>query len=179
MKHSFQAFSIAKHPLPASIPTTYLPGILEVPNYAPIKRHPRATYQDLKNRPLRMSDPRIPELYPRSTPSWQGKQRQAFWDLNEGRYQPFNTRPDLLEKKANECLSRNGRLYAESVCLPLLVLSPFPLTSFPLPPSSYPLGPCKEATAANPTVSTRMQASRTHTPRTVQPSTRTASSRGS
>lgn len=63
----------------------------------------------------KMSDPKIPELYPRSTPSWQAKQREAFWSVNEGKTQPFNTRPDELEKLARECLSRNGRLYAESV----------------------------------------------------------------
>lgn len=61
-----------------------------------------------------MSDPKIPSLYPRSTPSWQTLQRSAFWSVNEGRTQPFNTRPDLLEALARECLSRNGRLYAES-----------------------------------------------------------------
>ncbi|KAK5069905.1 hypothetical protein LTS08_007878 [Lithohypha guttulata] len=61
-----------------------------------------------------MSDPRIPKLYPRSTPSWQDRQRESFWMLNEGRTPSFNTRPDLLEKLARECLSRNGRLYAES-----------------------------------------------------------------
>lgn len=61
-----------------------------------------------------MSDPQIPKIHPRSTPSWQGKQRSAFWSVNEGRTQPFNTRPDQLEALARECLSRNGRLYAES-----------------------------------------------------------------
>ena len=61
-----------------------------------------------------MSDPNIPTLYPRSTPSWQSQQRAAFWSPNEGRVQPFNTRPDHLESLARSCLSRNGRLYAES-----------------------------------------------------------------
>lgn len=61
-----------------------------------------------------MSDPRIPKLYPRSTPSWQDRQRESFWMLNDGKFPPFNTRPDLLEAKARESLSQNGRLYAES-----------------------------------------------------------------
>lgn len=61
-----------------------------------------------------MSDPRIPKLYHRSTPSWEQRQRDSFWALNEGKAVPFNTRPDKLEALARECLSRNGRLYAES-----------------------------------------------------------------
>lgn len=61
-----------------------------------------------------MSDPRIPKLYPRSTPSWQQRQREHFWELNDGTNPPFNTQPDKLETLARECLSRNGRLYAES-----------------------------------------------------------------
>lgn len=61
-----------------------------------------------------MSDPNIPSLYPRSTPSWQQFQRSAFWLLNEGKAPPFNTAPEELEKLARECLGRNGRYYAES-----------------------------------------------------------------
>lgn len=61
-----------------------------------------------------MSDPRIPKFYPRSTPSWQEMQREEFWQLNEGKVAPFNTDPAKLEEKARECLSINGRLYAES-----------------------------------------------------------------
>lgn len=61
-----------------------------------------------------MSDPKIPELYPRTTPSWQSFQRHAFWRLNDGETPPFNTAPEELEKRARETLSRGGRYYAES-----------------------------------------------------------------
>ncbi|KAJ9608053.1 hypothetical protein H2200_007041 [Cladophialophora chaetospira] len=61
-----------------------------------------------------MSDPKIPELYHRTTPSWQQEQRNAFWAINEGKSSPFNTRPDKLEAHAEESLSINGRLYAQS-----------------------------------------------------------------
>ncbi|KAL2419005.1 FMN-dependent alpha-hydroxy acid dehydrogenase qulF [Exophiala dermatitidis] len=61
-----------------------------------------------------MSDPRIPKLYHRSTPHWQQEQRKSFWQLNENKTSPFNTRPDKLEAHAEESLSINGRLYAQS-----------------------------------------------------------------
>ncbi|KAK4942776.1 hypothetical protein LTR10_017536 [Elasticomyces elasticus] len=61
-----------------------------------------------------MSDPRIPKLYHRTTPHWQQEQRNAFWELNENKQPPFNTRPDKLEAHAEESLSVNGRLYAQS-----------------------------------------------------------------
>ncbi|KIY00091.1 uncharacterized protein Z520_03776 [Fonsecaea multimorphosa CBS 102226] len=61
-----------------------------------------------------MSDPRIPKLYHRSTPHWMQEQRDSFWSLNEGKVAPFNTRPDKLEARAEESLSINGRLYAQS-----------------------------------------------------------------
>lgn len=61
-----------------------------------------------------MSDPRIPKLYPRSTPSWQAKQREHFWELNDGKTVPFNTKPEDLEALARSSLSVHGRLYAES-----------------------------------------------------------------
>ena len=60
------------------------------------------------------SSPKIPKLYHRTTPSWQQEQRNAFWSLNEGKFAPFNTRPDKLEARAEEALSINGRLYAQS-----------------------------------------------------------------
>jgi hypothetical protein len=41
-----------------------------------------------------MSDPKIPELYKRSTPSWQKYQRELLWSANEGWKAPFNTEPD-------------------------------------------------------------------------------------
>lgn len=61
-----------------------------------------------------MSDPKIPKLYPRSTPSWQQKQRDHFWEINNGTNPPFNTAPDKLEALARERLGSNGRYYAES-----------------------------------------------------------------
>jgi hypothetical protein len=79
-----------------------------------------------------MSDPRIPKFYHRTTPHWQQEQRNAFWELNENKREgsaalvhpvtridppidpPFNTRPDKLEAHAEESLSINGRLYAQS-----------------------------------------------------------------
>jgi isopentenyl diphosphate isomerase/L-lactate dehydrogenase-like FMN-dependent dehydrogenase len=61
-----------------------------------------------------MSDPKIPKYYHRTTPHWQQEQRNAFWELNENKHPPFNTRPDKLEAHAEDSLSVNGRLYAQS-----------------------------------------------------------------
>jgi isopentenyl diphosphate isomerase/L-lactate dehydrogenase-like FMN-dependent dehydrogenase len=61
-----------------------------------------------------MSDPKIPELYRRSTPSWQKYQRELLWSVNDGWKAPFNTEPDKLETLARESLSMGGRYYAES-----------------------------------------------------------------
>jgi len=60
-----------------------------------------------------MSDPKIPELYKRTTPSWQKYQRENFWHLNEGKTSPFNTEPAKLEDEARKRLSSGGRSYAE------------------------------------------------------------------